>query len=287
MSNRGQQFFEQAENKLNSFSFSKKKKIEESAQLFVNSGNAYKSVRDFNNAGKAYFRAAECFQSIDSLTDSASQAAEAANMYSRSPETREQAIQAYRFAVQIYRENCKATQAARLLIDASTLFLENKDLDSAAEALKDAILLYEDEKQPSTAATHITTLAEIRCQQKKWLEASELFRRVADIRLSQRLTQLSAGEFITKSVLCQLASNDTIGAEKLIGDFLSQSPGFHGSREHLLLTGIIDAIKKNDTNAYSQAVFDYDQIKRLDKWFTEVLLIMKKRLDEGEEEDIL
>jgi len=280
-------FYTQAESRLNSFSFSKKKKIEEAAQIFVNSANACKAVREFFYAGHIYMIAAEHYQNLDMLTDAATHASEAANMFSRSPNSRNVAIRAYRSAVQIYRENCKPTQAARLLVDASALFIETKDFDAACETLTDAIQLYEDEKQPNQAATHITSLADIKSTQNKWLEASQLYRRVADIRLSQRLTQLAAGEFITKAVLCQIAANDTIGAENMVSQFLSANPGWGGCREHILINGILEAIKKNDSEAYSQAIFDYDQIKRLDKWTTDVLLVTKNRLEHGEEEDIL
>ena len=288
MSDRGQKFYNDAEKKLKGFMlFNKEGKYEDAADLFAKSGNAYKSVRDFGKAGDAYAKSAETYLQINHLNDAASQYADAGKNYSKVPELKQKAIEAFRSASRIYRENGKATNAAKLLVEASKIFIENEDLDSAIEALQDAVQLYEDEDQPSSAVPHITTLAEIKSQQKKWLEASNLFKKVADIRLSDRLTQLAAAEFITKSVVCKLAADDVVGAEQLTEDYVNQSPPFVNSREYKLLKGIIEAIKNTNSEDFSTAIYQYDQIKKLDKWYVETLLLVKNRLEGDVEDDEL
>ena len=285
MSNRGEQFYKEAEKKLNGFSlFNKKRNQEDAAELFNKSGNAYKSVRDFSKAGDAYTRSAETYQMLDELNDCATQFSEAGKMYAKVPELKGKAIEAFRNAVRIFRENGRPTNAAKLLVEASKLFIENEDNDSAVEALNDAVQLYEDENQVMSAVPHITTIADIKAGQKKWIEAAKLYKKVADIRLSDRLTQLAAGEYITKSVICQLAADDLVGAKNLLAEFINTSPAFEPTRECKLLNGIMEAIEAGKSDDFSTAVYQYDQIKKLDKWYVETLLLIKNRI-EGQVDD--
>lgn len=286
MSKRGDDFMKQAEKKLKGFSlFNKSGKFADAADLFMKAGNSYKSIRAWDKAGDAYFQASECFMNCDSLNESASAAADAGKMFGKQPETREKAIESFRKAVQVYRENSKPTQAARLLVDAAKLFQENEDYEGAVATLMDAAQLYDDENQPMQAATQLTQVADIKSLQKQWVEAAKLYKDVAMRRMSDRLTQLAAGEFFTKAVICQLAADDIVGGQNMCTDFCNSSPGWERSRECIMLQAIMNAINDRDPDAMSQAIYDYDQIKRLDKWMTDSLLEIKK-LIEGDPDDI-
>ena len=52
-----------------------------------------------------------------------------------------------------------------------------------------------------------------------------------------------------------------------------------------MLQGCIEATNNRDPEAFATAVAEYDQIKRLDNWATNTLLVAKK-LIEGDDEDI-
>jgi alpha-soluble NSF attachment protein len=286
MSQRGDQFFKDAEKKLESFSlFNKKGKYTDAADLFVKSGNSYKSIREWAKAGLAYQRAADCHLQVNDLTSAAQTAADSGKMYAKSPETAPQAIAAFRQAVQIYRENSKPTNAARLLVEAAKLFQDGGDVDSAIEALTDAAQLYDDENQPLQAVTQLSAVADLKSLQKKWLEAARAYKDVGLRRCADRLTQLAAGEFFTRAVLCQMAGDDAVGAEQMLAEFVSANPGWERSREHAMLADCLKAWDQKSPEAFSTAVAEYDQIKRLDAWTTETLLIVKHFI-EGEEDDI-
>jgi alpha-soluble NSF attachment protein len=212
---------------------------------------------------------------IEDLPQSAQTAADAGQMYAKTPETADKAIEAFRRAVQLYRENSRPSNAARLLCDAAKLFQESGDRDSAISALADAVVLYDDEKQPVQATSQLVIIADLLAQQKKWLEAAAKYKEVAERRMGDRLTQLAAGEYFMKAGLCQLAGEDSVAAQNTVNDGVLKNAGWERSREYVLLVAAVKSYEERDAEAFSQACAEYDQIKRLDNWMTEVLTIIK------------
>jgi hypothetical protein len=66
---------------------------------------------------------------------------------------------------------------------------------------------------------------------------------------------------------------------------VNANPGWERSRKHAMLIDCLKAWDVKNPEAFSTAVAEYNQIKRLDAWTTEVLLIVKHQI-EGEEDDI-
>jgi alpha-soluble NSF attachment protein len=226
MSVRGDEFFKMVEKKLTAFfPFTKSGKYTDAGNLFSKAGNAYKSVGDFAKAGEAYYRAADCYLQLNDLMDAAQSATDAGKMFAKLPEKAPRAIEAFRMAVRIYRENSRPTQAARLLAESAKIFQDSGDLNSAITALEDAAQLFDDEGQPMQAVNQIAAIADIKSGQENWLEAARAYRDVAERRMKDRLTQMAAGEFLTKAALCLMAADDAVGAETMVSAFVAISPG--------------------------------------------------------------
>lgn len=278
---------EALQNKKFSLFSSKDSRFGKAAGLYQQSANRYKTIRDFARAAEAYKRAAYCyFESKEPIT-AASLYQEAAQAFIKDHNNSE-ALEMFRSATMVYRENNKHTQAAKLLVEAGKVFLEDKNYDEAFNAFQDAVQIYKDENQQSSACQHLTAMADIRSEQKAYVEAAKIYKEVAEIRLSDRLTQLAATEYMEKCCLCQLAAGDLIGSQKMYDEFVNAAPGFERSREAIMLTELFEAYKNKDNEARATAVANYDAIKRLDRWHTEVHTdIMKiiKGEDDGEEED--
>jgi alpha-soluble NSF attachment protein len=286
MSHRGDQFIRDAEKELQSFHFfNSKSKYSTAAELFVKAGNSFKSIREWEKAGAAYGRASDCWKEINNLNEAAQCAADSGKMYAKTRQNAQQAISAFREAVRTYRENSKLINAAKLLGEVAKLFQDSGDIDSAIEALTDAVQLYEDENQPLQAVTQLTAVADLKSLQKKWLEAAKVYKDVGLRRCKERLTQMAAGEPFTRSVLCQMAGDDSVGAEQLLSEFAMAYPGWERSREYGMLVACLKAWDERSPDAFSTAVAEYDGIKRLDAWQTGVLLVVKGHI-EGDEEDL-
>ena len=61
-------------------------------------------------------------------------------------------------------------------------------------------------------------------------------------------------------------------------------PSFPTQREHQLLVDLTQSIEQGDQDLFQDRLFQYDQISKLDKWKTTLLLRVKENI-EGAEED--
>ena len=55
---------------------------------------------------------------------------------------------------------------------------------------------------------------------------------------------------------------------------------FASTREHKFLTELILAVEGGDAQAFATACASYDQITKLDNWKTNILLKVKKTIDD-------
>lgn len=283
MSSGGHFYYQQAENALSKFRlFGKENKWSEAAELFTKSGHSYKSVRDWIHAGESYHRASECLANANKLDEAAIVASDAGKMFSKQSETSDRALQCYFESIRFYRENSKPINAARLLNEAGKIFQDMDDTDKAISVYGEAAQIYDDENQSYSASVQLATVADLLCSQKKFVEASDIYKNVAIRRINDRMTQMSSGEYCTKSVVCRLAADDVVGAEMLLNEFVNLYPAWERSRECHLLTDCAAAVNNHDSGAFSQAVAEYDQMRPLDSWMANNLLIVKNLIDDSE-----
>lgn len=57
-------------------------------------------------------------------------------------------------------------------------------------------------------------------------------------------------------------------------------PTFPSTREAKFLTALIESAEAGDQQAYTAACVDFDQVVKLDHWKTNILLKIKKHIDE-------
>ena len=56
-------------------------------------------------------------------------------------------------------------------------------------------------------------------------------------------------------------------------------PAFADSRECKLLKVLMEKLEEQDVDGFTDAVAEYDSISRLDQWFTNILLKIKKTIN--------
>lgn len=58
---------------------------------------------------------------------------------------------------------------------------------------------------------------------------------------------------------------------------------FSSTRECKFVNFLIDAVESGDQEAYTAAVFEFDQVTKLDNWKTNILLKIKKSIAEADD----
>ena len=94
----------------------------------------------------------------------------------------------------------------------------------------------------------------------------------------------SVKEYFLKAGLCVLATKDLVTARRSLDGYKSTDPSFASQRECQLLEDLIEAIGQGNQEIFTDKLYAYDQLSRLDKWKMEILLRIKNQIEEADNE---
>ena len=78
--------------------------------------------------------------------------------------------------------------------------------------------------------------------------------------MQKKLTSFNAKNHVIKAIACLLAAEDTVAATRLLDDFMQKDYAFDGTREHIFITGIIEAVTNLDIDAFSSACAEFNKV---------------------------
>lgn len=73
-----------------------------------------------------------------------------------------------------------------------------------------------------------------------------------------------------------------MAANRAFEKYREIDPTFASTREHQLLVDLAGAIEAQDPGEFEDKLFQYDQMSKLDKWKTEILLRIKNNIEEDD-----
>lgn len=94
----------------------------------------------------------------------------------------------------------------------------------------------------------------------------------------------SVKDYFLKAGLCHLATGDMVSINRALEKYRDMDPTFPSTREHQLLVDLTAAVEGGDAEAYADKLFQYDQMSKLDKWKTTILLKIKNSIQEQGED---
>lgn len=71
---------------------------------------------------------------------------------------------------------------------------------------------------------------------------------------------------------------------RALESYLDLDPTFASTREHQLLVDLAEAVEQGDQEVFSDKLFQYDSLSKLDKWKTTLLLRVKNSIEEKGED---
>lgn len=77
---------------------------------------------------------------------------------------------------------------------------------------------------------------------------------------------------------------DLVAVNRALESYRDTDPTFASTREHQLLVDLVQAIEQGDQEAFADKLFQYDQLSKLDKWKTTLLLQVKNNIEEAGED---
>ena len=81
-----------------------------------------------------------------------------------------------------------------------------------------------------------------------------------------------------------ITSQDLVATNRALESYREVDPTFSSQREHQLLVDLVQAIEQGVQEAFADKLFQYDQLSKLDKWKTTLLLRVKNNIEEAVED---
>ena len=158
----------------------------------------------------------------------------------------------------------------------------------------DACRSYDAEDSTANSTSCWVKVAALSAELEDYKKAIEIYERISN----KALEGSSAGrwgvkDYLFKALLCHLVlaakKNDMAPVEAAVDKYKDMLPQLDGTREVKLIEDLCAAFKEDDMDLYSDTVFRYDEIYKLDNWTAKVLLdvknIMKNGPEGGKEDD--
>jgi len=258
-------------------------KFEDASEAFGKAANLFKMAKKYNEAGKAFIKVAECQLKLDSKHEAATSYASAATCFKKNNTA--DCVDCLKKSVELFTGEGRFAIAAKHQKEIAEVYEAELDFEQAIEAYQIAADYFEGESSTSQANTCLLKVAQYSAQLENFQKAIELYEQVARASLDNNLLKWGAKEHLHRAILCHLASEDLVGAQKALENYKSWDASFMSSRECKFVEEIMQAVEKYDVEAFTQAVVDYDSISKLDNWKTKILLKIKQGIASNSSED--
>ncbi|KAF9893659.1 hypothetical protein FE257_009827 [Aspergillus nanangensis] len=259
-------------------------KYENAADLYSQAANAFRVQKQNKEAGLAFEKAASIqTQHLNEPDDAANSLGEAFKVYRKSDP--EDAARVLSSAIQHYvlKGNLRraATQQQHL---AEVYEVELGDTKKALAAYEKAAEWFESDNAEALANKHFLKAADLAAMEGDYYKAIEHYERIGRSSVANNLMKWSVKDYFLKAAICHLATNDLVATNRALENYRDVDPTFSSTREHQLLVDLVQAIEAGDQEAFADKLFQYDQLSKLDKWKTTLLLRIKSNIEEATED---
>ncbi|PWY74387.1 vesicular-fusion protein Sec17 [Aspergillus heteromorphus CBS 117.55] len=267
-----------------SFFGGKTEKYENAADLYTQAANAFRIQKQNKEAGIAFEKAATIqTQNLNEPDDAANTLTEAFKVYRKSDP--EDAARVLSSAIQHYvlKGNLRraATQQQHL---AEVYEVELGDTKKALEAYEKAAEWFDGDNAEALANKHYLKAADLAALEGDYYKAIEHYERIGRSSINNNLMKWSVKDYFLKAGICHLATNDLVAANRALENYRDIDTTFASTREHQLLVDLVQAIEGGDQEAFADKLFQFDQLSKLDKWKTTLLLRIKSNIEEQTED---
>lgn len=267
-----------------SFFGGRQEKYEAAADQFIAAANAFRMQKMGKEAGEAFERAASVQrQNLNEPDDEANTLTEAFKAYKK--DDPESAARCLDKAIAHYCSKGNFRRAATHKQNLGDLFeVELGDNGRAAAAYEEAAGWYESDNADALAnKLWLKTADLVALEGKDYYKAIDLYEKVAKSSISNNLMRWSVKEYLLKAGICHLCTGDEVGVNAALDRYRELDPSFTQQREHQLLVDLSQAVASKDQEMFADKLFQYDQLSKLDKWKTTLLLRVKEATDAEED----
>lgn len=284
---KGADLIAQAEKKLKSSSFfglfTGANKTEEAMELYSKAAAQFKICKQWDDAGDAYIKVAELAEKSKEEHEALMNYVNAAKAY-KNGDTKE-AVKTFRMAAEMHMEANQFQRAAKLYLSIGELEEKHMNVKKAIKAYNDAADCFCSENSVSSENQALLKVADLCAGEEDYTRAIQIYEKISASSLENTLLKYSVKDYMFKSLLCQYVMSAK--ADKIadvidkIDQYKDQHPAFDGDRGCKLIEDCCTAFENNDVEAFTDHVFNYDKIYKLNNWTATILLQIKQILKSG------
>lgn len=190
----------------------------------------------------------------------------------------EDGIRVLKRAIEIFTLQGQFRRAANLQMDLAALYENQSQDDLAIESYDIAGDWYYQDQAEAISNKAFLKVADLAALNKDYARAVDRYERVAKQCLNSNLTKWGVKEYFLKAGLCRVAEQDVVSAENSLQQYIEMDPSFESMKEFQLLQNVINAVKQQDEQDFSDKIYEYDQYKKLDPLHTKILLRIKEQI---------
>ncbi|RMY18432.1 hypothetical protein D0866_13175 [Hortaea werneckii] len=259
-------------------------KYEAAAELYIQAANAFRLQKSSKEAGQCFEKAASLqTNQLKEPDDAANTLTEAFKSYRK--DEPEDAARCLEQAIQHYTLKGNFRRAATHKQNLAELYeVEMGDVKRAAEAYETAAGWYENDNAEALANKLFLKLADLSALESDYYKAISNYEKVAKSSINNNLMKWSVKEYLLKAGICHLCTGDSVATNRALESYRDLDPSFSQTREHQLLSDLVEAVDEGDQEKFADKLFQYDQMSKLDKWKTTLLLRVKENIEEKGED---
>ncbi|KKA28762.1 hypothetical protein TD95_004794 [Thielaviopsis punctulata] len=259
-----------------SFFGGREEKYQTAADCFTQAGNAFRMQKLNVDAGKALEAAADVQERyLKDPDDAANSRLEAFKAYRKDdPAAAARCLEA---AIKQYCARGNFRRAAGHQESLGELY--DTDLGNTAAALaayETAAGWYEGDNAPAMANKVWLKVAEMAATSTDYYKAIDIFERVAKGSVDNNLMRYSVKDYLFKAGICHLATADMVSTQRALQQYVEIDPTFAAQREYRVLSDLCESIQAGDAQKFTDQLYNFDQVSKLDKWKTTLLVRVKE-----------
>ncbi|KAA0716434.1 Alpha-soluble NSF attachment protein [Triplophysa tibetana] len=248
--------------------------------MYVRAANMFKMAKNWSAAGDAFYKAAGLHLRVQSKHNAAVNFIDAGNAYKKSDP--QEAISCFGKATDIYTDMGRFNIAAKHHISVAEIYeSELLDIHKALAHYEQAADYYKGEESTSAANKCLLKVATYAAQMEQYQKAIEIFEQIGTYSMDTTLLKYAAKDYFFKAALCHFCV-DMLNCKLAVQKYEDMYPAFTDARECKLLKKLFEAHDEQNTEAYTEAIREFDSITRSDKWQTTMLLRIKKTIQDEE-----
>lgn len=268
---------------------SEQSKFEECSDLCHQAGNIFRIRKQLFDAGKAYNQSAVYQIKAKNEDDASNLFIESFKCFkssnNESKDSKVMAVSSLNSAIDIFVKRGQFRRAANFKFELGEILeLDLQNFDDAIEAYQSAADWYEQDQAFALSNKCLVKLANLKSLNGKFLDAANVYQKLINNSLNNRLSQWIIKEYYLKMGLCQLAAEDTVAAKRTLHEGQANDSNFATSKEAELLDNLIQSCEEGDSESFEAAVVEFDKFSKLDKWYTSILLKVKETITEAEDD---